>query len=47
MQMPTLSDLTSGKASIDEIKPIYIEDLLERNPNEPNQKLLESAIKEI
>ena len=30
MQMPTLSDLTSGKAKFDQIKPISIEDLLER-----------------
>ncbi len=32
MQIPTLSDLTSGKAKYDQIKPILIEDLLERQP---------------
>ena len=32
MQMPTLADLTNGKAKFDQIKPILIEDLLERKP---------------
>ncbi len=43
-RIPSLEDLTSGKARIDSFRPINIEDLLGRDPAIPNEELLRDSI---
>lgn len=43
--VPDMSDIVSGKAKIDELKDVAIEDLLGRDPVAPQQVLLEANIK--
>lgn len=42
--IPPLEDLTKGSASIEEIRDIKIEDLLGRDPVDPNDRLMRSNI---
>lgn len=42
--IPALADIISGRASIEEIRDVAIEDLLGRDPVPPRQVLLEAAI---
>ncbi|MGR5341960.1 polysaccharide biosynthesis protein [Vibrio astriarenae] len=44
--VPDMTDIVSGKAKIDELKDVPIEDLLGRDPVAPQQVLLEANIKE-
>ena len=44
LKVPSIEDLTSGKAKIDSLKPIEIDDLLGRGPVMPSKKLLEDSI---
>ena len=44
LQTPSLEDITSGRAKIDSLKPILIEDLLGRIKVEPKPALLNEAI---
>jgi len=43
--IPRLSDLVSGRHSIQDIRPLDLEDLLEREPVKPNPMLLEKTIR--
>ena len=43
--IPDMADVVSGRAKIEEIQDIDIEDLLGRDPVEPNKKLLDIIIK--
>ncbi len=43
-QIPTLDELTSGKARIDSLRPIAIEDLLGRNPVKPEEELIKNSV---
>ncbi len=45
LQMPSLSDLTSGRANVNALRPILIEDLLGRESVPPLQTLLGPSIK--
>ncbi|PML80850.1 polysaccharide biosynthesis protein [Enterovibrio norvegicus] len=45
LTVPDLKEIVEGKAKIDELKDVAIEDLLGRDPVEPKQELLESNIK--
>ncbi|MCH9695870.1 MAG: polysaccharide biosynthesis protein [Gammaproteobacteria bacterium] len=42
--MPEIKDIVSGKAQVDEIRDVNVEDLLGRNPVPPIQGLLESSL---
>ncbi|GAL12364.1 nucleoside-diphosphate sugar epimerase/dehydratase [Vibrio astriarenae] len=44
--VPDMTDIVSGKAKIDELKDVPIEDLLGRDPVAPQQVLLEANIKD-
>lgn len=44
--VPEMTDIVSGKAKIDELKEVPIEDLLGRDPVAPQQALLEANIKD-
>ena len=44
LQVPSVKELTSGKAEISSLRPIEIEELLMRNPISPNPKLLKNSI---
>ncbi|MCR9684657.1 polysaccharide biosynthesis protein [Vibrio antiquarius] len=44
--VPEMTDIVSGKAKIDELKDVPIEDLLGRDPVAPQQVLLEANIKD-
>jgi len=44
LTIPGLVDLVSGKAKIEEVREVDIEDLLGRDPVEPNKKLMDSCI---
>ncbi|MGR5167030.1 polysaccharide biosynthesis protein [Vibrio astriarenae] len=44
--VPEMTDIVSGKAKIDELKDVPIEDLLGRDPVAPQQILLEANIKD-
>ncbi len=44
LQIPSIKDITSGKAIISDLKPIFIEDLLGRDRVEPNVNLIQSEI---
>ncbi|MGR5487947.1 polysaccharide biosynthesis protein [Vibrio alfacsensis] len=46
LSVPDMSDIVSGKAKIDELKDVAIEDLLGRDPVAPQQVLLEANIKD-
>ncbi|HCG8092643.1 nucleoside-diphosphate sugar epimerase/dehydratase [Vibrio parahaemolyticus] len=46
LTVPDMTDIVSGKAKIDELKDVAIEDLLGRDPVAPQQVLLEANIKE-
>ncbi len=46
LTIPDMSDIVSGKASIDELKDVAIEDLLGRDPVAPQQSLMEANIKD-
>jgi FlaA1/EpsC-like NDP-sugar epimerase len=43
--MPEFRDIVSGKARVDDIRDVDVEDLLGRNPVPPNPKLLDACIK--
>ena len=43
--IPNMADVISGRAKIEEIKDIEVEDLLGRDPIKPSNKLLENFIK--
>ncbi|PMG75189.1 nucleoside-diphosphate sugar epimerase [Vibrio breoganii] len=45
LTIPDMGDIVSGKAKIDEFKDVAIEDLLGRDPVEPQQALMEANIK--
>ncbi|OBS94221.1 nucleoside-diphosphate sugar epimerase [Vibrio tasmaniensis] len=45
LTIPDMGDIVSGKAKIDELKDVAIDDLLGRDPVEPQQVLMESNIK--
>lgn len=45
LTVPDMKDIVEGKASIDELKDVPIEDLLGRDPVEPQQSLMEANIK--
>lgn len=45
LTVPDMTDIVSGKAKIDELKDVAIEDLLGRDPVAPQQILLEANIK--
>ncbi|HHC6478586.1 TPA: polysaccharide biosynthesis protein [Vibrio parahaemolyticus] len=45
LTVPDMTDIVSGKAKIDELKDVAIEDLLGRDPVAPQQVLLEANIK--
>ncbi len=44
LQIPTLEDISSGKARIDSLRSIEIEDLLGRDPSKPIKELLQGSI---
>lgn len=44
LQIPSVDDLTSGRARIDALRPVVIEDLLGRDPVSPNPELLTSSL---
>lgn len=46
LTVPDMTDIVSGKAKIDELKDVPIEDLLGRDPVEPQQVLLQANIKD-
>ncbi|MFA0028067.1 polysaccharide biosynthesis protein [Vibrio breoganii] len=46
LTIPDMGDIVSGKAKIDEFKDVAIEDLLGRDPVEPQQALMEANIKD-
>ncbi|PMO26345.1 nucleoside-diphosphate sugar epimerase [Vibrio breoganii] len=46
LTIPDMGDIVSGKAKIDELKDVAIEDLLGRDPVEPQQALMEANIKD-
>ncbi|WP_440878381.1 polysaccharide biosynthesis protein [Vibrio natriegens] len=46
LTVPDMTDIVSGKAKIDELKDVAIEDLLGRDPVAPQQILLESNIRD-
>ncbi|CAM3071727.1 polysaccharide biosynthesis protein [Vibrio rarus] len=46
LTIPDMSDIISGKAKIDELKDVAIEDLLGRDPVTPQQSLMEANIKD-
>ncbi|MBT8132667.1 MAG: polysaccharide biosynthesis protein, partial [Gammaproteobacteria bacterium] len=43
--MPDISDIVSGKARVDDIKDVDVEDLLGRNPVPPNPQLMDACVK--
>lgn len=43
--VPNLNDIVSGRARLDELRDIQIEDLLGRDPVEPDQELLQACIR--
>lgn len=43
--MPEIRDIVSGKASLDDIREVDVEDLLGRNPVPPNPELMDACIK--
>ncbi len=43
-RVPSLTDITSGKAKIDLLRPITIEDILGREPAKANYKLLSKSV---
>lgn len=43
--LPDISDILSGKASLDEIREVDVADLLGRDPVHPNPELLDASIK--
>jgi len=43
--MPEIRDIVSGKASLDDIREVDVEDLLGRNPVPPNPELMVACIK--
>lgn len=45
LTVPDMQDIVEGKANIDELKDVAIEDLLGRDPVDPQQTLMESNIK--
>jgi len=45
LQVPSIEDLRDGKAKIEQLRPILIEDLLGRDTVKPNLKLLGGGIK--
>ena len=44
--MPEIRDIVSGKARVDDIKDVDVEDLLGRNPVPPNPELMDACIKD-
>lgn len=46
LTIPDMNDIVSGKASIDELKDVAIEDLLGRDSVSPQQSLMEADIKD-
>jgi FlaA1/EpsC-like NDP-sugar epimerase len=43
--MPDIRDIVSGKAHVDDIRDVDVEDLLGRNPIPPNPQLMDACIK--
>ena len=43
--MPEIRDIVSGKARLDDIRDVDVEDLLGRNPVPPNPRLMDACIK--
>ncbi|MGI9238815.1 MAG: polysaccharide biosynthesis protein [Woeseiaceae bacterium] len=43
--MPEIRDIVSGKARVDDVRDVDVEDLLGRNPVPPNPKLMDACIK--
>ena len=43
--MPAIRDIVSGKARLDDIRDVDVEDLLGRNPVPPNPELMDACIK--
>lgn len=46
LTVPNFADIVNGKLKIDQLKEVTVEDLLGREPVEPNQTLLEKNIKD-
>ena len=46
MQIPSVDDLTSGRARIDALRPVAIEDLLGRDPVPPLTELLGPGLRD-
>ncbi|MGF1691942.1 polysaccharide biosynthesis protein [Photobacterium kagoshimensis] len=46
LTVPAMADIVSGEAQIDQLRDVPIEDLLGRDPVEPQQSLLEANIKD-
>ena len=46
LQIPSVDDLTSGRAQIDALRPVAIEDLLGRDPVPPVQELLGPGLRD-
>ncbi|NOI68635.1 nucleoside-diphosphate sugar epimerase/dehydratase [Vibrio sp. 99-8-1] len=46
LTIPDMGDIVSGKANIDELKDVAIDDLLGRDPVAPQQSLMEANIKD-
>jgi len=44
MAMPSLAQIASGESSVNELRPVAIEDLLGRDPSEPIPELLKTAV---
>ncbi|NCJ07064.1 polysaccharide biosynthesis protein [Synechococcales cyanobacterium C] len=44
LTIPAMTDLLSGKAQVDQLRPIQIEDLLGRHPVQPLEKLLRACV---
>ena len=44
LQVPSVNDLASGRANIDALRPVAIEDLLGRDPVPPDEALLQSVV---
>lgn len=44
LQVPSIDDLTSGRAKIDSLRPVAIEDLLGRDPISVNSSLIRTSI---
>ena len=46
MTMPSVADIVSGQVRVDDLRHVKIEDLLGREPSNPNPYLLEAAVRD-